>query len=100
MWPFKRKKWAKLGVARDGKGLRSILENGLITMIIDLRDTAYRSIPLDDFKQLMFDARPSGDPIAYVAEAYDCDLVMWRSATDNLKIIPSDVKLRRIKWTS
>jgi len=73
MWPFKRKKWEKLGNTYTGVAVREQIRLKLKSELIIIRDKDYRAIPRKDFEQILFDCWFPKDLPGYVEEKFDCD---------------------------
>ena len=71
MWPFKSKKWGKLGAEYPVAKLRQILVNGTGVDLIRLYDSKYRAIPKSDFVNLAWSGK--NDNIDYESNSADCD---------------------------
>lgn len=72
MWPFKRRKWEELGLAKSSIAVRDSFRN-LAPKAINLRDRDYRAIPAKHFEQIIFDCWFPNDEPAYKSEIFDCD---------------------------
>ncbi len=70
MWPFKRKRWERLGIPLEKAEIWSILQE-YVPDNVTLEDGNYRAIPYKDFEYLMENKRWE-DPV-FAHDKFDCN---------------------------